>query len=271
MHPLLSNVPIAAGDVVSIAGSGGKTSLMFALAHDLVHAGMRVITTTTTHIFSPTLDQSPQVVLFDDSPDPWADVKRLISRFNHLTVAQKSLPNGKLKGPPPEIVDSMAQHKWADVILVEADGARGRPLKAPNETEPVIPLSTTWMLAVLGLDGIDKPNSEEFVFRPERFARLGDIPIGSNITPPAAATVLLHPQGILRDAPRGARIAIFLNKGDSEQRLEQGKIVLEAIDQKRSERIEKILITTLLPVPRVLYSFNGLVGSNLQTEIKPDS
>ena len=39
------------GDVVAVAGAGGKTTLCFGLAHALVRRGWRVLTTTTTKIW----------------------------------------------------------------------------------------------------------------------------------------------------------------------------------------------------------------------------
>ncbi len=54
--------------VVSLVGGGGKTSLMFGLAHQLIGAGKRVLTTTTTKIFVPTPEQSANV-LVDADPE----------------------------------------------------------------------------------------------------------------------------------------------------------------------------------------------------------
>jgi len=58
----------------------------------------------------------------------------------------------KLKGLSPTLIDRIRDKGIADIILVEADGAKRCPLKAPNETEPVIPFSTTWTLPIVGLD-----------------------------------------------------------------------------------------------------------------------
>ena len=45
------------GGVISLVGAGGKTSLMFKLAHELSKTGEPVLTTTTTKIFEPGPDQ----------------------------------------------------------------------------------------------------------------------------------------------------------------------------------------------------------------------
>jgi probable selenium-dependent hydroxylase accessory protein YqeC len=86
----------------------------------------------------------------------------LLRNENHITVAEKFI-GPKLKSISPQLVDTMKKQKIADVIVIEADGARWLSLKTPNETEPVIPLSTTWTVAVVGLDGIGKRNTEDYV------------------------------------------------------------------------------------------------------------
>jgi len=49
--------------VISIVGGGGKTSLMFLLAHAFEEKGLRVVSTTTTRILLPTLQQSAGMFL----------------------------------------------------------------------------------------------------------------------------------------------------------------------------------------------------------------
>jgi len=52
--------------VISIVGGGGKTSLMFLLAHAFQAKGLNVISTTTTRILNPTPRQTGEIVLFND-------------------------------------------------------------------------------------------------------------------------------------------------------------------------------------------------------------
>ena len=179
---LLSHIPIKRGDVVSIVGSGGKTTLMYALAKELAEKGERVITTTTTKIFPPCPSESPELVVSDNEEFLLQKAQELFREVKQVTLAVKPL-GPKHKGLSPTLIDSIRDRGIADVILVEADGAKRCSLKAPNETEPVIPLSTTWTLPVVGLDGIGKVNTEEYVFRPHYFALVTGISEGMVITP----------------------------------------------------------------------------------------
>ena len=83
--------------VMSFVGGGGKTSLMFLLARQLVRSGMRVLTTTTTKIFVPTAEQSATVLI---AIDPETILQQTSSRYNeirHITAASELLAEtGKL-------------------------------------------------------------------------------------------------------------------------------------------------------------------------------
>ncbi len=51
-------------------------------------------------------------------------------------------------------------------MIIEADGARKLPIKAPAEHEPVIPEFVNTVITVIGLSGLGKPLTEEWVHRP---------------------------------------------------------------------------------------------------------
>ena len=61
-------------------------------------------------------------------------------------------------------MDRIAGLRLADYIINEADGAARKPIKAPNATEPVIPTSTTLIVAVVGVDALNSPLSQEIAF-----------------------------------------------------------------------------------------------------------
>ena len=171
------------------------------------------------------------------------------------TLAEKFL-DPKLKGLAPTLIDKIREQEIADTILVEADGAKHRPLKAPNETEPVIPSSTTWTLPVVGLDGVGKVNTEKYVFRPHYFSRLTGIKEGSAITPESVSRVILHPEGLTRGTPEKAKVVVILNKGEIEKGLDVGAEVARFIVKGKKESIVKVLIISLIPRPKVIRIVN---------------
>ncbi|MBN1317047.1 MAG: hypothetical protein JXA42_16315, partial [Anaerolineales bacterium] len=66
---LAAALDIRRGDIVAFVGGGGKTSAMFQLAGELVAAGWRVITTTTTHIGREQASLAPLHVVLDHDHD----------------------------------------------------------------------------------------------------------------------------------------------------------------------------------------------------------
>jgi molybdenum cofactor cytidylyltransferase len=100
-------------------------------------------------------------------------------------------------------------------LLVEADGSRQRPLKAPASHEPVIPGWVDAVVVLAGLSGLGKPLTAEWVHRPERFSDLAGIPLGQLVSAEALIRVLSHPSGGLQGIPNAARRIMILNQADS--------------------------------------------------------
>jgi probable selenium-dependent hydroxylase accessory protein YqeC len=252
---LLPHLPLVGSDVISIVGSGGKTTLMYLLARELSAKGKRVITTTTSKILPPHPSQSPRLLISNHEDVLLKQTQELIQTEKHLTLAE-GFVGQKLKGVSPALIDRMHEQEIADVILIEADGARHCPLKAPNETEPVIPSSTTLTLPVVGLDGIGKPNIEEYVFRPQYFCRLTGVKEGELITAESVSRVILHPEGLRRGTPKEAKVVPILNKGEIKGGVEVGRELAQWIVKARDKAIARVLITSLIPFPQILMVFD---------------
>ncbi len=255
MTTLIEALQLQHGGVVSLVGAGGKTSLMFRLAAELVDAGKRVITTTTTKILYPTETQSRHVLV---DPDPHRLRRRAAAaagEYRHLTLAHPRREDHpeKLTGLSPQLVDELwATGRW-DCILVEADGAAGRPLKAPADHEPVISAGTTCVVGVVGVRVLGGTATEEWVFRLEHFCRVTGLAQGEPVTPGAVATLLLSKRGIFKGAPHGARRAVFLNLAGDRQRLAAARDVAGELERSgRSHRPWRIVIGNGLDTPAVL-------------------
>ena len=177
--------------VTSVIGSGGKTSLLAALARELSGT---VLLTTTTHIL-PFADV-PLVTSADAD-----DVRAALAESRVVCVGSQAEKVGKLVAPSLGI-DALAS--LADYVLVEADGARRLPLKAHAPWEPVIPACSNRTILVLGASGLDHSVSEK-VHRPEIFCEL----VGC--TPDDPAT----PELVARAAnAEGLADVALVNQGD---------------------------------------------------------
>jgi len=229
------------GGVISIVGAGGKTTLMERLARDIQERGETVLVTTTTKILLPSGGPADQIIIAPQAGDVMKQARPLRAKYRRLTAACSYLAReNKLVGFPAEEIRALEKENLFRWILVEADGARHLPLKAPASHEPVIPPSSRHVIAVAGLEAIGQPLTEEWVFRSHLFAAVTGLPPGARITARAVAVALSHAAGIMKGCPPGACRIVFLNKAETDERRERGREVvqfLRAMDNGRPNRV----------------------------------
>jgi len=248
---LIEALGIKAREVISLVGAGGKTTLMFRLAKELFLSGRKVVTTTTTKILEPKPEETNSLYIDLDEEKIRDFVWRHIDQYRHITVAQERLGSGKLKGISPNLVKGLWSSHGIDTIIIEADGAAGRPVKAPRENEPVIPTNTTLVVAILGVDGMEMELNEENVFQPERVSKITGIPIGERLTDEAMAILMTHPEGIFKGTPSSSRVIAFLNKVDIPNGVVKAKSIGQKIFEKKHRQIERIVLGQLKNEPPV--------------------
>jgi len=249
---LVESLGLGAKELISLVGAGGKTTLMFRLAAELLLQGRKVITTTTTKILEPSPEESP--CLFVDSEEE--NLKRFIdghlSSSRHITIARERMGSKKLQGVSSRFVEVLWDQGPMEYLIVEADGAAGRPVKAPREGEPVIPFATTLVVALLGVDGMGRDLREENVFRSERVSLLTGIPMGDRITDEAMAILATHAEGVLKGTPVSSRVVVCLNKVDIPDGREKAGKIAQRIFDKRHPQIERVLLGQLKGDPPVV-------------------
>lgn len=226
------------GLVVSAVGGGGKTTILYLLAEALAREGGRVCVTTTTHIYDPRTEPQPrpcnQVVIVPElaeAPDrnslgAQKSQSGSVPQAGHIAVvaAREGIPDHsvhqpkgqtdllKLGGIHPAWVERLSPY-W-DLVLVEADGSKHLPVKAPADHEPVVPEASSVVLGCIGLDCLGKPMDERYVHRPVLFRELTGCQPGEPIGSPHLINLVLHPQGLFKGAPSGARRVLVFNKVD---------------------------------------------------------
>jgi probable selenium-dependent hydroxylase accessory protein YqeC len=243
---------IGAREVISLVGAGGKTTLMFRLARELSLSGKKVVTTTTTKILEPASGETGSLFVDSDEERIKGFLTGHLGQYHHITIARERLASGKLKGISPNLVDGLCHSKGLDVIIIEADGAAGRPVKAPREHEPVIPKATTLTVAILGVDGLEMRLSEENVFQPERVSKITGVPIGEGLTDEAMAILVNHPEGVFKGTPSRSRAVAFLNKVDIPNGVGKARRIAGKILEKKHKQIERIVLGQLKGEPPVV-------------------
>ena len=241
------------GCVVSLVGAGGKSTFMFRLAREISTAGETVLTTTTTRIFKPSRDQSPGVIISGSVSEILDQAKNLMNKHRHITAVADKLPNdSKLIGFPPEFIDELWMADLFQWIIVEADGAAGKPLKAPAAHEPVVPSCTKCLVGLVGLNAVGKTLTDLMVFRHERFAELAGLTPGANISEDAIVNVLIHENGIFRGAPKKEVRIAFFNQADVAQNLVAGQRIASILLKRKRTGLKRVVIGQILFDPPVL-------------------
>jgi probable selenium-dependent hydroxylase accessory protein YqeC len=195
---------------LAIVGAGGKTTALFHLARRIPGPAW---VTTTTHLGAAQAALADKHFIFID---PGAlNTRQLLDQKVSL-VSGPVTNDDRLDAPPDAVLTrlrSLARPARA-ALLIEADGARQLPLKAPGDHEPHIPDWCEVVIVVAGLSGIGQPLTGQWVHRPEQFAALSRLALGEPITPDALAAVLCHPQGGFKNIPTAAlRIALLNQAG----------------------------------------------------------
>lgn len=219
---------------LALVGAGGKTCALFRIARQLTPP---VVVTTTTHLARDQSRLADHHIILGGPDDITQNVAAALAGVTLLTgnVIRETPERKRLSGLDGATLQRLlriADSRGLPLIL-EADGSRQMPLKAPGDHEPAIPRlgdspDDSWLelvVVVAGLSGLGKPLTGEWVHRPERFANLSGLKVGSEITIEAVADVLCHPQGGLKNIPGSVRRAVILNQADTPFLQEQGRLL----------------------------------------------
>ena len=227
---LIEALHIRPGDCVAVVGAGGKTTLCWRLAQEVAAQGGRATFTTTTKIWQPadgTFDLVRIGTLTDIAALPalragWRTACFAASvdgpaNLTPINGAGMPTVQTKLTGFAADEICAL-KLLIADLlvcIFVEADGARGLRVKAPGDSEPVIPPCADVVCVLASLDAIGRPLDERTAHRVDRLARLTRTMPGSIVAAPVIVELLAHPEGGLKGIPTGARkIAVLTQHGE---------------------------------------------------------
>lgn len=195
---------------IAAVGAGGKSTALFRLARELPSP---VVVTATTHFHRDqiSLADSHHFVDTEESFD-------FLGKLSHgVTLVTGSLEGNRTTGLSDKLIKQLFEHTQTLQVplLIEADGSRQKPLKAPADYEPVIPEFVDTVLVVMGMQCWRKLLSEKYVHRSGIFSRLTGLDMNEYISEEALSNFLTHPEGGLKGIPDTARRAVLLNQADS--------------------------------------------------------
>lgn len=205
MNNLSSIFDIKKGDVVSIVGSGGKTTLMFKLADELKDT-YKVLVTTSTKIYMP-----------DKKYKIYTTLENFINNHDEIengiivVAGGYNAESNKLIGINDDDSDILMKH--FDIILIEADGSRGLPLKGWKEHEPVILKASDKTIGIITANTINKRIDSDFVYNYDEFNILTDY--SDRLDFEAVQKICTRKNGLFKNSD--GYVYLFLNQADTEE------------------------------------------------------
>ena len=219
--------------VISFVGGGGKSTSMNVLAQEFKGMGNKVLITTTTMISYPEHKANDEFIL-GELPKGYGP------KEGTITLIGKSILNEKIKGLEFIELQEIYNRNIFDIILIEADGAKRKPIKAPAAHEPMLPEFTNVTIGLIGLDSLGKSLDESNTHRPEILRDIFDVCLPHIINKDDIVKLIRNNNGLFKNA-KGKRI-VLLNKADREEL----KLIGHEICQDLSKLgIKKVFVTQM--------------------------
>lgn len=199
-------IPVKQPGILACTGAGGKTSLVQTLARQGQACHFPVILSTTTKMYYHQVERYAPILAASYEDGAKQIARRLQS--GEIGAWFVSRAGEKCTGLPPGWLDKLAGDNPSCTLLVEADGARGRLIKAPAEYEPIVPAATDITVGILNLQALEQPLNEAVAHRPERVSLLLNKPLGTRLEPVDLVALAVHRQGIFQNS-QGRKVLLL--------------------------------------------------------------
>jgi molybdenum cofactor cytidylyltransferase len=219
--------------MVAFTGAGGKTSLMFALAGTLPG---KIVITTTTRMAREQIQFAAESI--PAAVSRWPGISCIACTRISAIVGPDVEPD-KVGGVSLDVPGRLLAQPDVAFVLVEADGARMLPLKAPASHEPALPPQTDPVVPVSGIDALGKTIAA-VAHRPELVAALLGKSVDDAVEALDLATIAAHPQGGLKNVPPAARVIPVINKVENDGQLKEARSAARAM--LGEPRIQQVVI-----------------------------
>lgn len=197
---------------IAWVGAGGKTTSMFRAARQF---GGKILVSATAHLATEQIRLADRHFVVQKLTELDRIHEQLVNGINLITGTES--PAGRVQGLDAQTIQGVNDlaDRTGIPLLIEADGARQRSIKAPAAHEPPIPPWVSSVVVLAGLSAVGKSLDDQAVFRPELFAELSGATIGSEISLADVCKAMVHPQGGLKNIPKTAEKILLFNQADA--------------------------------------------------------
>ncbi|PKK89626.1 MAG: putative selenium-dependent hydroxylase accessory protein YqeC [Candidatus Wallbacteria bacterium HGW-Wallbacteria-1] len=190
---------------ILLLGSGGKTTLMSVMCRLILTAAPRSFASTTTKIALPA-DWADHIIDLQSRESLCSCPERGVVFFHSGTETDRATGVVKALGISSSAAEELS---GMEPLIIEADGSRGLPLKAPASWEPVLVAPPFGVVLVMGVNGIGKPLSNRFVHRCDLFSEITGLHHYDPVTEESLAQLILSPAGYGRQICDNPSAIIF--------------------------------------------------------------
>lgn len=235
---------VEAGEVIAFVGAGGKTSAIRRLVEELA-GNHPILVTTSTKLALDENDLTDEHAIVEDA----GGLITILSEWDHgrtLLLTAPQVPDEPKWGGLPlaqlqDVIEFSREKKV--VLLIEADGAGGRSIKAPAAHEPALPHNLDLLVPVVGIDAVGERVNSELVHRSELVRDLLGVDGETRLTAEHIAALLTHPSGGLKELPLHAELRVILNKVETDENLSVAKEIASLALQEDS--IQSVIIGSM--------------------------
>lgn len=233
-------------DIITIVGAGGKTSLMFS-ASSLLRKYYKVLVTTTTNIYVPNEKFYDKMIMLSEMKDE--NYNNIIEKSNNgvyvignKIVNNKETDKPKIKGLNSEALDKITP--YFDIVIIEGDGSKEKPLKGWKDLEPVVYNKTTKTIGVVDIKTIGLNINEDNIHRLDEFLKIINDKESQRVKVKHLKSVILNKNGLFKSS-EGEKI-LFVNKAENIKDKRNVTLLIKKVKDENSSYINKYVYGSIL-------------------------
>lgn len=212
--------------VISLVGGGGKTTTLCRLQSEYELDDIPCIVTTTTHM------QRLEENWFLGEPS-LNQLQEMLQKYRKAWCGEITV-KGKLQSFSDCFLKEVVS--LGHTVIIEADGARRLPCKAPGPMEPVFVPETNIVLSLYGMDALGKKIAD-ICFRPKLVAEILGKTQEDVLTPHDLANLASSIRGGRKSVTEKMDYQVILNKADGKVEQETAREIAEELFENGINRV----------------------------------
>lgn len=238
MTSALLDICRARQGTIALVGAGGKKTTLYRLAQSCPG---RVGITTTVHL-PPFPNTLAGAIIIAPSEQLLAQVVQAAYQ-RLIAFAHPAVNDSRVAGVTLAMLAEIQARVEFNVLLIKADGARQRLIKAPAEYEPVIPANTQTVLGLVSARAMGRKLDERIAHRVELIEACTGAQRGQVLQPIHIARLIASEQGLQRGISNADFVPI-INQVDN-QSYYQVAATAAKLALKLSDRFDYVVLAAM--------------------------